>query len=220
MALTPWLKRIDAARWYTNHGPLAQAFEASLAQSWAGEPRPQVVCLCSGTATLELGVAALALPVGANALLPAFAFPAAAAAALGNRLAPVLAYAPALAAVPGLSLQQGVKPGALPAVCAGRAFAHTGAGGCGRPCAGGLQTRRWYCPPAHHHPAFACCARCGPNGNADLPVTEHLAEHTLGLPWFSGMTHAQCAEVVAELGRALAGDGNENNCSTEIACHD
>ena len=31
-ALMPWLARIDAARWYTNFGPLVREFETRLTQ--------------------------------------------------------------------------------------------------------------------------------------------------------------------------------------------
>ncbi|WP_300121636.1 DegT/DnrJ/EryC1/StrS family aminotransferase [Rhodoferax sp.] len=95
--LLPLLRRIDATRWYTNFGPLVKEFEAKLSQQWPiplalsmGElPALQVVTLNSGTAPLELGIAALGLPQGSNVLLPSFSFPATASALLRNNLKPV-----------------------------------------------------------------------------------------------------------------------------------
>jgi dTDP-4-amino-4,6-dideoxygalactose transaminase len=351
--LMPWLERIDAAHWYTNFGPLVREFETSLAQNWVSEPSPpEVVSLSTGTAALELGLAALALPAGAKVLLPAFTFPATASAALRHRLCPVFAdvvadtwqltpriardaaryhhlgmvipvasfgcpvdvadwdefvtetgipvlidaaagfgnqeigmqapvafsfhatkpfgigeggalitrdsalaarvrrlsnfgfehsvvhaagtnaklseyaaavglaqwgrwpvqqarrralwhtYAAALAALPGVSLQRGFKQGELPAVLVMRLRMPAQVID-SRLKQRGIQTRRWYCPPLHHHPAFAHCPRCGPDGDVLLPVTEDLAKYTLGLPWFAAMGREQCLAVVDALAASL-----------------
>lgn len=96
-SLLPHLRRIDAARWYTNFGPLVKEFEEELSHHW---PTPQpsnldtlpilhVVTLNSGTAPLELGIAAMGLPQESNVLLPSFSFPATASALLRNNLQPV-----------------------------------------------------------------------------------------------------------------------------------
>ncbi|WP_219064095.1 DegT/DnrJ/EryC1/StrS family aminotransferase [Pseudomonas sp. UMAB-08] len=66
----------------------------------------------------------------------------------------------------------------------------------------GIQTRRWYCPSLQHHPAFARCMTCGPDGD-ELPVTAYLSEQTVGVPWFAGITPAQCERVVFALQQAL-----------------
>lgn len=96
-ALLPWLKRIDAARWYTNGGPLLREWEALLVAAW---PAPScnvntvpsalnVVSLNNGTSALELAIMALQLPRGGSVLLPSFTFPATASASLRGGLAPV-----------------------------------------------------------------------------------------------------------------------------------
>lgn len=379
-ALLPWFERIDAARWYANFGPLAGEFEAYLAQACAGVDAgvyansgadadtlspPDVVSLNSGTAALELGVAALDLPAGSTVLLPAFTFPATASAPLRQGLLPLLAdvdpdswqltpalarqaarrhpvalvmpvatfgcpvdvagwqafsmetgipvlidaaaafgnqavgagiavafsfhatkpfgigeggalamrdaalaarvrrlsnfgfegglvtragcnaklseyaaavglaqklrwparqarrhrlwqvYAAALAAVPGVALQHGFNGHALPATLGVRLPlpAPRVAAALAR---AGIETRRWYCPPLHHHPAFAGYRRCGPDGTDALAVTEHLALYCLGLPWFAGMEEAQCLAVAQALSEALAGAGE--TCRERAPC--
>jgi dTDP-4-amino-4,6-dideoxygalactose transaminase len=93
--LLPWLRRIDSTRCYTNSGPLALELAALLSAAWpmssAQDEALQVVPLSSGTASLELGIAALHLCAGGTALLPAFTFPATATAVLRNGLQPVFA---------------------------------------------------------------------------------------------------------------------------------
>lgn len=95
----PWLRRIDAARKYTNFGPLVVELERLLVAHWptdwqglADALAPiNVVTLSSGTASLELGIAALGLPAGAEVLLPALSFPATAAAVVRHGAKPVFA---------------------------------------------------------------------------------------------------------------------------------
>jgi dTDP-4-amino-4,6-dideoxygalactose transaminase len=97
--LLPYLQRVDQSRWYTNFGPLVRELEATLADEWpvsqtnsAIEFEPlHVVTLNTGTAPLELGIAALSLQSGSAVLLPAFNFPASAAAIMRNGLQPVFA---------------------------------------------------------------------------------------------------------------------------------
>ncbi len=353
--LVPWMERIDQARWYTNGGPLLREFESVLAGCLAGGGgSPEIVCLNSGSAALELAIAAMALPAASTVLVPSFTFPATAGAALRNghsvvfadsapdtwQLTPGIAreaagrhhlalvipvasfgcpvdveawdafvrdtgipvlidaaaafgnqaigaqasvafsfhatkpfscaeggalvtrdadlasrvrrlanfgfehaivhvagtnaklseyaaaiglaqwsrrpaqlahrsalwqdFAPALASLPGVRLQQGFAGDALPAVLVVRLTAP--AADVARDLAArGIQTRRWYCPPLHRHPAFARFPR------GDLTVCEVLGERSLGLPWFAGMTPTQCRAVVDELGRSLArrGDGGD-----------
>ena len=77
--LSPYLQRIDAMRWYTNFGPLVRDFEARLGTLvGAGNGVVHCVTTSSGTAALELALAALDLPRGARVLVPSFTFPASA----------------------------------------------------------------------------------------------------------------------------------------------
>ena len=90
-ALLPYLGRIEQNRWYTNFGPLLLEYENRLAaMADPGAAGGQCVTLSSGTAALELGIAALDLPGGSRALLPAFTFPATLLAVLRCGLEPVL----------------------------------------------------------------------------------------------------------------------------------
>lgn len=361
-ALLPWLRRMDASRQYTNFGPLVQELEHTLAQHWPAAvvasdhdvPPLHVVTLNTGTAPLELGMAALGLAKGADVLLPSFSFPATAAAVLRCGLQPVFAdvdpdvwqLTPALArnaarqrrlalvmpvatfgcpldvaawdafvdetGIPvlidaaaafdnqavgrraavsfslhatkpfgigeggllvtrdaalaarvrrlsnfGLQNGQALVPGTnaklseyaaavalaqwarWPALQAGRAgqwrrylywaglsdlpglvlqggFASSALPSplvLRLPCAAdgvaaalaaqGIETRRWYCPALHTHAAFAHCAVVGPEGAAVLPVTEHLATHTLGVPWHNFLKDDDMALVVHALKVAL-----------------
>lgn len=79
---------MEAARWYTNFGPLVQRFESEVRDRLF--PSFHVVTLSSATAALELTITALALPRGARVLLPSFTFPATATAVLRAGLVPVL----------------------------------------------------------------------------------------------------------------------------------
>src|SRR3954468_24014544 len=88
-SLLPWLQRIDAARWYTNFGPLVQMLEARLASRYAAETR--VVSVNSATMGLELALIALDLAPGARVLLPGLTFAASAAAVLRAGCVPVFA---------------------------------------------------------------------------------------------------------------------------------
>jgi dTDP-4-amino-4,6-dideoxygalactose transaminase len=73
-ALLPYLRRIDAARWYTNFGPLVNELEQQLARRLDADGDLAVVSLSSGTAALELALSAMQLPAGARVLLPALTF--------------------------------------------------------------------------------------------------------------------------------------------------
>ncbi len=80
--MLPYLRRIDAARWYSNFGPLVGELESRLASSFvAANPEGvYVATVANATAGLELALSALNLPVGARVLLPALTFVATAAA--------------------------------------------------------------------------------------------------------------------------------------------
>jgi dTDP-4-amino-4,6-dideoxygalactose transaminase len=352
-ALLPWLSKIDTALQYTNFGPLVQEFERSLSSVWDTVTESvHVVSTNSGTAALELCVAALALPARSSVLVPAFTFPATATAVLRSGLVPIFAdvaidtwqltpetalavsrkhklslvvpvaafgcpvdvagwdafvvetgipvlidaaaafgnqeigrythvafsfhatkpfgigeggalvtrdaamasrtrklsnfgfeadlvltvganaklseyaaavalaqwarqptqlsnrrrlwceYSGAVSNISGCRLQRGFGPdqlpGALVVMLASPAQEVAAA-----LMLSGIQTRRWYYPPLHCHPAFARLTRCGPEGEDCLPVTEHLAQHTLGLPWFAAMSPMQCLSVSDALDVAL-----------------
>lgn len=78
--LAPYLERIDAARWYTNFGPLVRALQARLAAEFsAARGMPTVVSVANATLGLELALLALRLPPRSRVLLPALTFVASAA---------------------------------------------------------------------------------------------------------------------------------------------
>ena len=80
--LLPYLSRIDAARIYTNHGPLVLELRSRLAQHLS-MPDGAVVCASSGTSALVgaiIAAAGRASPERPLAIVPAFTFAATAAA--------------------------------------------------------------------------------------------------------------------------------------------
>ena len=66
-----------------------------------------------------------------------------------------------------------------------------------------IETRRWYLPPLHRHPAFRDLRCLGPAGSNRLPVTEELATSLLGLPFHSRLASEDVEAVVAALAGAL-----------------
>ena len=70
-AITPYLEEIDAARWYSNFGPLLQRFERRLAARFGGA---EIVAASSGTAALTVTLAALEAEPGAYCALPSWTF--------------------------------------------------------------------------------------------------------------------------------------------------
>jgi dTDP-4-amino-4,6-dideoxygalactose transaminase len=89
--LLPYLRRIDANRWYANFGPLVGEFEARIAESFVAAGACRVVSVSSCTTGIELALRALALPPGAPVLVPALTFIATASAVRCAGLAPVVA---------------------------------------------------------------------------------------------------------------------------------
>ena len=80
--LLPYLRRIDAMRLYSNHGPLSLELKARLAGA-LGLPADGLVCASSGTAALVgaiLGAAGRAAPDRPLAIIPALTFAATASA--------------------------------------------------------------------------------------------------------------------------------------------
>jgi dTDP-4-amino-4,6-dideoxygalactose transaminase len=67
----------------------------------------------------------------------------------------------------------------------------------------GIETRRWYLPPLHHHPHFARLPRINADGGFELPTCEKLATAALGLPFHTHLSPAQIDRVCAALGVAL-----------------
>ncbi len=47
----------------------------------------------------------------------------------------------------------------------------------------GVQTRRWYCPGLHCHPAFAHVETHGVHGDHRMSVTENLQQRVVGIPY-------------------------------------
>lgn len=66
----------------------------------------------------------------------------------------------------------------------------------------GVETRAWYCPPLHRHPAFADCERAGP-----LAVTDALCDRLLGLPFHHHLSDAAIGTIVDALAMCLATPG-------------
>ena len=89
--LLPYLRRIDAARWYTNFGPLVRELEVRLAAflSPAGAPPQHAVSVGNATLGLEVALLALELPPGSRVLMPALTFMATATAAMRAGYVPV-----------------------------------------------------------------------------------------------------------------------------------
>jgi dTDP-4-amino-4,6-dideoxygalactose transaminase len=86
--LLPWLRRIDAARWYTNFGPLARELESTLAARFG--QGFEVVSVNNCTVGLELALQSILKPES-RVLMPALTFVATAASALRWGHIPVLA---------------------------------------------------------------------------------------------------------------------------------
>lgn len=66
----------------------------------------------------------------------------------------------------------------------------------------GIETRRWYCPPAHLHPALKGYPSAG-----TLRVSEDLGERILGLPFHLDLSTEQIDFVASSLARALSEHG-------------
>ena len=84
--ILPYLRRIDAARWYSNFGPLLTEFEARLAARF--EPQTQIVTCVNATQGLTLCLQAMQLPPGSLCAVPAYTFVATAHAVVAAGLVP------------------------------------------------------------------------------------------------------------------------------------
>ena len=86
-ALTPYIRQIDLARFYTNFGPLVQQLEHRLSALWS-LPDGCVVTTSSGTMALVLALRAADAPAGTLCMMPSWTFPATAHAAVAAGLVP------------------------------------------------------------------------------------------------------------------------------------
>jgi dTDP-4-amino-4,6-dideoxygalactose transaminase len=96
-ALLPYLRQIDANRWYSNFGPLVSEFERRLTaylqklDKAAGAPPLQLTTLMTCYHALVIGLEVMHLPEGAKVLVPAVTFPACALAIQHAHATPILA---------------------------------------------------------------------------------------------------------------------------------
>ncbi|QTN20524.1 aminotransferase class I/II-fold pyridoxal phosphate-dependent enzyme [Brevundimonas sp. AJA228-03] len=86
-AVLPYLRRMDAARTYSNFGPLLTAFEARLAERF--ETGTAVVTCVNATQALTLTLQALDLPKGGLVAIPSYTFVATAHAVVAAGLIPL-----------------------------------------------------------------------------------------------------------------------------------
>jgi len=101
-------------------------------------------------------------------------------------------YREALRVQPGIRVQQGVDdlPPSVLTVTTHRDAADVAA----TLHRNGIQTRRWYHPPLHEHPAYAALPRA-----SALPVVEQLARHAIGLPFHTRLTARDIVRVLSAL---------------------
>lgn len=85
--LAPYLERIDASRWYTNHGPLTREFEERLAAHF-GVEASRVVTLANGTLGMMHALSAFGAKPGSLCAIPSWTFVATAAAVRAAGLTP------------------------------------------------------------------------------------------------------------------------------------
>ena len=104
-----------------------------------------------------------------------------------------------LAACSGLELQQRPPEGAYAAFCALLPPGADPSLVAGRLAAEGIETRRWYWPPLHLHPAFADAGAAG-----KLDATMTISKRLLGLPFHLELDPQGMDRVAQTLARALA----------------
>ena len=110
-------------------------------------------------------------------------------------------YRDALARLPSLSVQHGFgnQPPAVLMVTTDRDAGAVAAA----LHADGIETRRWYYPPLHEHPAYAALPRASAGGTDPLPNVDRLARHAIGLPFHTHLTDLEVDRVVDALGAML-----------------
>lgn len=85
--ILPWLRQMDEAKVYVNHGPMVQLLERELAMLICKAP---CTVVSNGTLALELALRALDLPAGADVLVPAVTYVATGQAIVNAGLTPVI----------------------------------------------------------------------------------------------------------------------------------
>lgn len=85
--ILPYLRQIDETRWYSNFGPMVDAFEMRLAEM-LGLRQENLVCVASGTIGLVLSLRAREPAPGSYCLMPSWTFAASANAALWAQMNP------------------------------------------------------------------------------------------------------------------------------------
>lgn len=86
-ALAPYIERIDAARWYSNFGPMGEAFESRLRARF-GAPEGGVCTISNATVGLELALKAAGAAAGSLCIVPSWTFSASVHAVLEAGLTP------------------------------------------------------------------------------------------------------------------------------------
>lgn len=85
--LLPYLRRVDEARYYSNHGELLRELQSRLAALFSVKPH-QVAVVANGTVALSAALLAVGAPAGSRCLLPSWTFVASASAAWAASLRP------------------------------------------------------------------------------------------------------------------------------------
>ena len=85
--LEAYLRRIDATRYYSNHGPLLRELERRLALHFHVQPA-QLAVVANGTVALSAALLAVGAPAGTRCLLPSWTFVGSAAAVWAANLTP------------------------------------------------------------------------------------------------------------------------------------
>jgi dTDP-4-amino-4,6-dideoxygalactose transaminase len=85
--LLPYLRRIDEARYYTNHGSLLRELESRLAEFYGVIPS-QIAVVANGTVALSAALLAVGAKPGTKCLLPSWTFVGSAAATWAANLRP------------------------------------------------------------------------------------------------------------------------------------
>ncbi|MCX2565010.1 DegT/DnrJ/EryC1/StrS family aminotransferase [Acetobacter suratthaniensis] len=85
--IIPYLRRIDASRWYSNNGPLCVSFQERLATFW-GLKAESVALTTNATVGITLALNAHGIKPGLRCLMPSWTFVASAAAVTAAHLLP------------------------------------------------------------------------------------------------------------------------------------
>ena len=106
-------------------------------------------------------------------------------------------YASELKKLPGIALQAGFGPTAIPANVVVR---HERAEELRLQCAAaGIETRPWYCPPLHRQAAFRTLVTLSGDAQNELVQSQRLGQFTLGLPWHDFLTDDDRVCVIRQL---------------------